>query len=615
MTKESKNNFKLYEQEIKESIAKAKKKLQREKKEHIRLNSYTSEKIKSEIAKVLKAVLKTKKSLPEIELEAPPPYISGDLCMAVFKLAGILKQKPEELAQKISEYINKHNFEFLKEASVIKGFVNINIKKEKAYKEILWKIKGAGERYGESNINSKKTAIIEYSSPNIAKPISVGHLRSTVIGQALVNIYRETGYNITTDNHLGDWGSQFGSLLYTFKKWGKKEKIKKNPIEELKKLYVRFHKFSQENPEAKEEARKLTAKLENKDPELVSLWKRFRDLSLKDFQETYKRLGVQFDTNIGESYFIEQARKITKECSQKKLCRKDKLSQTLIVENLENLPTFLIKTKEGSTLYITRDLATLKLRIKEFSPDVILYVVGGEQELHFKQLFALSKKLGHLPKKVKPIHIGFGMVLNEGKKMSTRRGTVIELKELFSRAVKKSKEIMKKKNPKLSQKELDNLSEIIGIGAVIYNDLSQSRIKDISFDWDKMIDFKGGSAAYLQYTFVRINSILKKLKPSDSKVLNKEEIFFENESEFNLAKKLMFFPQIILRSQKTNFPHHICVYLEELTQLFNNFYDETSVIKTKDSKLRSSRIMLIKSTALVIKRGLSLVNIKVPDKM
>ncbi|EKE18429.1 MAG: hypothetical protein ACD_9C00339G0004 [uncultured bacterium] len=448
--------------------------------------------------------------------------------------------------------------------------------------------------------------------------MGVGHLRSTIIGQALANLYEKTGYTVIKDNHLGDWGTQFGKLLLAYKQWGNEQKIAENPIAELKDLYVKFHDLAKENPQMEDDARALFVKLENGDSELTALWKRFRELSIIDFEKMYKRLGISFDLYVGESFFIKDAENAVVDCLAKGACKIDEETGAVVVDSDENMPSFLLRKQDGSTLYMSRDLAAMKFRSEVLNPESILYVVGSEQGLNFKQLFALAEKTGYLPSSTKAKHIDFGMITVEGKKMSTRKGTLIELEDLLKQSVEKSREILSQKNPTLTQQELDEISEIVGVGAILYNDLHQSRTKNISFDWDRMLDLEGGSAAYLQYTYVRIQSILRKLTdvyPGEMKVLDENEISFEAKSEFSLAKKLMIFPQVIAKAQKTDSPHDLCVYLEELTLIFNSFYNEVSIIRTEDVKLRNSRVMLGSATANVIRNGLALLNIRVPEKM
>jgi arginyl-tRNA synthetase len=615
-----KGEFEKYELEVAESISAVQTKIKEEKenRKYVDFGSYPGEKLKQEVAGVVKESLEGK-DVGEVRLIVPPAHISGDFALEIFDLAKKLGEKPNVLAKKISDSINGSKMTLVKDAAVAGAFVNVETQKEKLYQDVLSKILELGEQYGESDINAGKVALIDYSAPNIAKPIGVGHLRSTIIGQALSNIYHETGYSVIKDNHLGDWGTQFGSLIYAYKEWGDEKKIAENPIGELKDLYVKFHAFSEEHPEVKDNARELFTRLEKKDPEMIALWKRFRDLSLKDFERVYKKLGIEFDTKIGESYFTDQAEKLVDECMAKGSCRKDEESGAIVVDQSGDIPSFLLRKQDGSSLYLTRDLATLQFRAETFKPNDILYVVGNEQDMNFKQLFDFGKRANYLPDKIDAKHIGFGMVLRDGKKMSTRRGTLIELEDLISQSIEKSKEILVQKNPEANPQDLDKVSEIIGIGAIIYNDLRQSRTKNISFEWDRMLNLEGGSAVYLQYSYVRINSILRKLTETYGEInldkLEKSDIAFKNKSEFDLAKKLMMFPEIIAKAQETDSPHHICMYLEELALLFNSFYNEVSILKTEDEKLRDSRVALSKGVALVIKKGLALLSIKVPEKM
>ncbi len=611
--------FEKYKREVAGSVSVTQQRIEKDKtRECIDFKAYPSEELKAEVISSVRESVGIQ-DVGEMGLSVPPAHIPGDFALEVFDLAKKLGEKPNVLAKKIADGINAHDMVLVRDASVAGAFVNVEAQKETLYRDILAKVLELGDRYGESNVNAGKIAIVDYSGPNIAKPIGVGHLRSTIIGEALANLYHETGYSVVRDNHLGDWGTQFGSLIYAYKQWGDEKKIEENPIRELKDLYVRFHQLAEEHPEVKDNARELFTRLEQKDPELVALWKRFRDLSLKDFARVYERLGINFDTSIGESYFNEEADKIVDECLAKGLCRKDEASEAVVVDQMGEIPSFILRKQDGSSLYQSRDIATLQFRIDAFKPDSVLYVVGNEQDLNFKQLFELSKRTGHLPGNVEAKHIGFGMVLRDGKKMSTRKGTLIELEDLISQSVEKSREILLQKNPDADPRELDKVSEIVGLGAIIYNDLRQSRTRNISFDWDRMLDLEGGSAVYLQYSYVRINSILRKLTEAygeiDLSTLEKGEISFTSKSEFDLAKKLMMLPEVVLKAQQTDSPHQICVYLEELALLFNSFYNEVSILRTEDAKLRDSRVALSKGVALVIKKGLSLLSIRVPEKM
>jgi len=590
------------------------------------------EKIKKRIVKELSfkkavifsnyALVKIKKSLgviletdaDKLSLNTPPEHIKTDLSLDSFgSVSDYGGNDPKKLAGDWAKKINETKNEFIESAQALGPYLNINLKKQKIYSLLLKNVSKLKDKFGQNDLNAKKVVVIDYSGPNIAKPIGVGHLRSTIIGQALANIYEATGYSVIRDNHLGDWGTQFGKLVYAYRQWGDKKKIAKNPIKELNELYIKFHEEAEKNLEIEDSAREIFQKMEKGDSELIKLWMKFRSISIAEFKKIYERLGIKFDAYLGESYFAGETDKIVKECLEKRLAKKDEETGAVAVEDLEGLPSFLLRKKDNSGLYITRDLAALIFRVEVFEPDDILYVVGEEQSLHFRQLFALARALGYIDG-AKAKHIGFGLVLSGGEKMSTRKGTLIELEELIKQSVEKSKEILRQKNKDLNEKEIEEISEIIGLGAVVYNDLRQSRQKNISFDWKRMLDFESGSAVYLQYTVARINSILKKLDAGEAEEKISKPVF-EKESEFALARKMMFFPQIILEAQKHNSPHLIAVYLEEMAQLFNPFYNEVSIIGTKDAKLRLSRILLIKSVATLIKNGLNLLGVKTPEKI
>lgn len=614
-----KTAFQAVYQEAEKDIANTLERIEKRQQQNMRYDDYSIAKVNGEFFAFLDKVFQEKNLSNSFQLQIPPHHVKADFAFETFSLAKMIGKNPAEIAMQITQSFLEENFVYLESIEAAGPFVNIYIKKEKVYQEVLAQIQKTKGEFGKSDVNENRIVVVDYSAPNIAKPIGVGHLRSTIIGQALANIYESTGYCVVKDNHLGDWGTQFGKLLYAYEHWGDQEKIEKNPIVELKDLYVRFNDEAEKNPELKEDARRIFQRLEEGDEKLIEIWKRFLDLSLDDFRKVYARLGVCFDTNIGESYFVQAAKDVVGDCLTKNVCHKDPETGAIVAE-IGQLPTFLLQKKDGSSLYITRDLATLKFRIETFKPDTVLYVVGGEQELNFQQLFALAKEIGYLTLEVEAKHIGFGMVLINGKKMSTRRGTLIELDELLRLAVEKSRQILKEKNAELTGAELDEISEIVGIGAIIYNDLRQSRTKNISFDWERMLDLEGGSAPYLQYTFVRIQSILAKVEEAlpgstDIESMRLEDISYAAESEIAIVKKIMQYPAIILKAQQTDSPHDICVFLEELALLFNSFYNEVSIMKTEEESLRKSRIMLASSVASVIKNGLALLSIKVPSKM
>lgn len=601
--------------EAEKSIQKTVKKIQKEleSRKRVDLGKYPIEKIKRELREIIVAGINFQGlGRGDIKLEIPPEHVKADLSFAVFDLAKKAKTDPKSLAEKICNIINESELAYIEKAKAAGPYVNLNLNKNFAYADILSGIARAKDKYGESDVGAGKVVLIDYSSPNIAKPFGVGHLRSTIIGQALANIYHKTGFSVIKDNHLGDWGTQFGKLIYAYEKWGDKNKIKYDPIGELNNLYIKFHKEAETNPDMEDKAREIFKKMEAGDPKLLRLWHKFKKISVLEFKKIYDKLGVNFDMYLGESHFLS-IDGVIEQCLQKNIAKKDE-SGAIIVDSLSGIPSFLLRKQDGSSLYAARDLAAIKFRVETFKPDMILYAVGEEQSLNFKQLFALSEAIGYTDgTKVK--HIGFGLVLMEGKKMSTRKGTLVELEDLIGESVSKSKQIMTEKDKGLSPEDLDKISEVVGIGAIIYNDLRQSRTKNISFDWERMLDFEGGSAVYLQYTYARINSIIKKLESLGVETKKPAMPVFEKDSEFALAKKMMFYPEIILESQKNDSPHLIAIYLEELAQLFNHFYNDVSIIGTEDKKIQQSRAALIESVAVIIKNGLSLLNVKVAERI
>ena len=497
------------------------------------------------------------------------------------------------------------------------GFINFKIA-DKYLRKNLCKILKGKCKFGCSNVGENKIVVIDYSAPNIAKPMHIGHLRSTIIGQSLYNIYKSLGYKVIGDNHIGDWGTQFGKLIYAYKNWGDKKKVSKNPIEEMTKLYVQFHKEAEQNKNLEEAARKETKRLQDKDSENLKIWKFLVKESLKDFKKIYKILNIKFDYTLGESSYDNLLAGILKEGLNKKIAFQ---SEGAIIVNLDkyNLPPFLIKKSDGAYLYATTDLAAIKYRKEKFKPDKILYVVANEQALYLQQLFASAELFG-LSNNIEIKHIKFGMVLGEtGKKFSTRKGETVKLNDLINKAIKLSQKTVEEKNSKLSKKEKKKIAKVVGLGAIKYNDLSQNRMTDITFNWDKMLSFEGNSAPYLQYTYARIRSLRRKYNKSYK--LDRVNIFsnpdfklLEKEAEKNIMRQLIKFPETVENAARENSSHLIALYIYELASLYNNFYNSVPILKS-DKKLAKARIYLSKSTAIIIKNGLDLLGIDVLERM
>jgi len=457
--------------------------------------------------------------------------------------------------------------------------------------------------------NEPKTILVEYGQENIAKPMSVGHLRSNIIGQSLVNIFKFLGDKVISDNHLGDWGTQFGKLIVAFKKWGDKEKVGKDPIAELTSLYVMFHKEAAENPSLEDEARTEFKKLEDGDTENEKLWQWFKEESIKEFEKLYHRLGVKFDFMHGEAFYKNDLKDIIDELLEKKIAVKNEDGSIMVTFSEEFSPSpLLIQKSDGATLYATRDLAAVKFYKKEFNPDLVLQCAGSEQALHFKQFYNTAERAGWIGEG-QFIHVQNGMVrLPEGK-MSTRKGTTIKLEDLFNESEERTKKILEERKSEIEKNEKDELVKTISTGAIIFSDLGQNREDNISFTWDKALSFDGYSAPYLQYTYARARSILRKEEPKHFEFKK-----FSTEEERGLAFKLSLFKDEVVKSKETFHPHIIARYIFDLSQTFNNFYNTTPVINSLPEE-KGLRLLLVEKTSIVIKTGLSLLNIKAPERM
>lgn len=580
--------------------------------------------VKSEIEKTIrKAISMSYHGFQNLDfvVESPKNKEFGDYATnAALVLAKKINKPPREVADELM----KRFFEIDPEKLIIEkvsaagpGFINFELANQCLVAN-LKNILKEKDRYGSCDVGNGKVVIIDYSAVNIAKPMHVGHLRSTIIGQAIYNIYKFLGYKVIGDNHTGDWGTQFGKLIYAYKYWGDKKRISDNPIEEMTKLYVRFHKEIESDKNLEELARRETKKLQNMDQENIKIWKFLTKESLKDYNRIYKMLGVKFDYVLGESYYNDMLEGVVQECLGKKIA---KVSQGAIVIDLEryNLPPFMIRKSDGAHLYTTTDLATVKFRKKKFRADIMLYVVANEQALHFKQLFATIDLLGWR-NGIKTEHVKFGMVLAEnGKKFSTRKGEAIRLEEVIKKSIDTAKNTIEKKNPSLSAKQKKKIARVVGIGGLKYNDLSQNRLTDITFNWERMLSFEGNSGPYLQYTYARINSLLEKYyriyqvekyNPFSQPNLN----LIADEMERNIMRKLIKFSESIKESAKENAPHLIALYLYELASLYNNYYNCIPILKSEKNTARS-RVMLSKAVSIVIKNGLGLLGIDVLEKI
>ena len=545
------------------------------------------EKILEEIYNVLEGLVEKE----DIIIEQPKDRKLGDYSIPCFSLAKKLRKSPIDIAKDISSKISFKN-------EVLNGYLNIFIDKNSFTKDVIENISIEKENYGSNKSGEGETIVIDYSSPNIAKPFGVGHLRSTVIGESLRRICLKNGYNVVGINHLGDWGTQFGKLIYAYKNWGDEKALEESPLDELKRIYVKFHEEEEKNPSLADEGRKWFKALEDNDPEALALWKRFTEVSLKEFNKTYELLGVdKFDSYAGESFYNDKMDSVVEELESKNLLEVDDGAS---IVRLDDMPPALIKRSDGATLYITRDLAALFYRKNTYNFKEALYCVGNEQTLHFNQLNAVVKKMGY---DFNVIHIGFGMVLQDGKKMSTRHGKSVKLQEVLEEAIELAGKYIEEKNPNLENKE--EVARKVGVGAVIFNDLKNYRTSDIEFNLEDILKFEGNTGPYIQYTYARINSLLKDKEISDIDYTNLDI----DEYIWNIVLDLYNFFDIISRAKKEYDPSIIAKYLIDLAQDFNKFYANHRV-GTDSFKLK-----LCESVGVIVKEGMRLLDIEVINQM
>jgi arginyl-tRNA synthetase len=550
-------------------------------------------------------------------LAIPPDQKLGDYAFPCFKLGNSSKsmgfsQNPKEAAEQLKEKLEKSKLpKFLHKTQVVGPYLNFFLEPVILAKIVLSKINLEEKDYGKQNFGKGKTIVIDFSSPNIAKPFGIGHLRSTVIGNALYKVCQKIGYNVVGVNHLGDWGTQFGKLIVAYQKWGEEKKLEKDPIKYLLKLYVKFHKEEETNIDLTESARETFKKLEEGDKDLLKIWQLFRDLSLLEFKRVYQILDVDFDSYNGEAFYNDKANTTIKQFEKKKLT---KISEGALIIDLEKykMPPILLRKSNGATTYHTRDLSTVFYRMKEYNPDEILYAVGSPQKLHFQQLFKALELVGS--DKAKFVHVDFGHFHFKEGKMSTRKGNIIFLEEVLDKAISLALKAINEKNPDLKDK--CKVAKDVGVGAIIFSDLSTDRSREVLFDWDKVLSFEGETGPYLQYTYARSSSILRKAKVNFNELVLPEvqfDLLTLNEEQA-IIKKLAEFPQILIKVKESYKPHHLANYLIVLAQLFNEFYHKCPVL-CDQTKQRKARLLLVDGVRQVLSNGLTLLGMRAPEEM
>ena len=523
----------------------------------------------------------------------------------------LIEKNPREIASTLVENFSENDI-IQKLEIAGPGFINIYLKNGFLNEEIK---KVENEKYDFSFLNTDKTVIIDYSSPNIAKRMHIGHLRSTIIGDSIKRILQFLGFHTLADNHIGDWGTQFGKLIVAYKNWLDKKAYEKDPIGELEKIYVKFSDEAKINPALEDEAREELKKLQLGDENNQKLWKEFIDISLKEYNKVYDRLNVNFDYYFGESFYNDMMPSVLEELKQKGIAKEDQGALVVFFEN-NRLPPAIVQKKDGSFLYTTSDLATMKFRKDELKVDEAVYLTDDRQQNHFKQVFEIGKMLGE-SYNYKKTHIVFGIMrFGNGIIFSSRSGNIIRLVDLLDEAKAQVKKVIDEKNPDIPEDEKDKIAEIVGSGAIKYFDLSQNRTSDITFTWDKVLSFEGNTGPYLQYTYVRIMSIFRKLKEENIEVKNNDIISDDmNGIERELAVELLRFPQAVVKSYENYRPNIIADYLFDTAKLFNNFYNSSSILKEEDKKVMDARILLARKTAFVLKEGLSLLGINTVNRM
>ncbi|MGL4670932.1 arginine--tRNA ligase [Cetobacterium sp.] len=488
------------------------------------------------------------------------------------------------------------------------GFLNIFLK-DSYLADLVKKI--SKENYEFKGLNTEGDVIIDYSSPNIAKRMHIGHLRSTIIGDSIKRMYKYLGFNVVADNHIGDWGTQFGKLIIGYRNWLNPEAYKENAIEELERVYVEFTRQSEEHPELEDQAREELKKLQDGDEENYRLWQEFIKVSLDEYGKLYTRMGINFDTYYGESFYHDLMPGVVKELEEKEIAVEDQGAKVVFFAEEEKLHPCIIQKRDGAFLYATSDIATVKFRLANYNVNKLIYVTDERQQDHFRQFFRITDMLGW---NVEKQHVWFGIMRFADGVFSTRKGNVIRLEELLDEGKRRALEIVNEKNPELSDEEKDNIAEVVGTGAIKYADLSQNRQTAVIFEWDKILSFEGNTAPYLQYSYARIKSILRRAVENGKDLREDVAVTFTDKTERTLAHHLTQFPAVILKAADSCRPNLVADYLFELSKKFNGFYNACPILNQEEDVLYS-RLLLAERTAAVLKEGLNLLGIGTLERM
>ncbi|MBR5501245.1 MAG: arginine--tRNA ligase [Clostridia bacterium] len=547
-------------------------------------------------------------------LETPPDRKMGDLAFPCFQLAKTLRKAPPMIAKEISEKIESAGElpELVEKIQVAGGYLNFFLNRAAVTKAVIGSVLTQGDDYGKSDEGAGKKVLVEFSSPNIAKPFHIGHLVSTALGSSLERIYKFLGYDTVKINHLGDWGTQFGKLISAYKRWGNEEAVRKDPINELLKIYVQFHKEAETQPELEDEARAYFKALEDGDEEVTRLWKFFVEASLTEFNRMYDMLGISFDSYAGESFYSDKMPEVVEIMRAKNILEESDGAQVVRFED-DNMPPCIILKSDGSTIYATRDIAAAVYRKRHYDFFKNIYVVGTPQALHFKQVFACLDKMG-MDCAEGCVHVGFGYVRFPDRVLSTRHGDVVLLEDVLKEAVEKTKEIILQSATSKHVEDLDYVSEKIGVGAVLYAFLKNGRERDIIFTWKDMLDFEGESGPYVQYAYARGKSVLRKTAEMGIDYSGADLGLATSDEEYALVMLLNRFQNVVREAAEKYEPCVVTRYVTELAQQFNKFYNNCSIMKAEDN-VRDARLKLTEAACICIRSALNLIGVEVVEKM
>jgi len=545
------------------------------------------------------------------DMIAYPQYASmGDLSLPCFKLSKLFRKAPQQIAEQL---VGQLNLEIIERAEAVSGYVNLFLNKAKLAEQIVGQVLAEGSRYGSRNIGQGKNIVLDFSSPNIAKPFHIAHLRSTVIGHSLYRIFDFEGYKCVRINHLGDWGTQFGKLVVAYKLWGDDDRLASQGIDELLQLYVKFHEQAENQPELEDEARQWFVKMEAGDEEALALWQRFVDISLAEFKRIYELLGVEFDSYAGESFYNDKMDRIVNELKEKQLLEEDDGAALVRLDDYNMSPALILK-KDGSSLYHTRDITAAIYRQETYNFEKAIYVTDYAQNLHFQQWFKIIELMGY-DWYDRLHHVAFGRVSIEGMSLSTRKGNVLKLEDVLMQAIAKTKGIMEERNPNLA--DMDEVARAVGVGAIVFNDLSANRIKDIAFNWEDALNFEGETGPYVQYTHARASSILRKAQAAEQGTEASTAIDYSNLTDdysVNLIKELALFAERIEAAMNKLEPSMISRYAIDVAQAFNQFYHHNPILNAEPT-VRAARLALTEATKITLRNALYLVGITAPEEM